>query len=155
MGADKAIEVGAGHAGSEESLRELRRLKARERQRAWRHANPERYRACRRRWYNKYKDRILAQSRVDKRKKLYGLSAEEYQFLLATQRGVCAICSQKETAILKGTLCDLSVDHDHRTDAVRGLLCSKCNSLLGYASDDPTRLLRALEYLKNGGALRL
>jgi hypothetical protein len=42
----------------------------------------------------------------------------------------------------------LSVDHDHVTGAVRGLLCSNCNLVLGYACDDVTVLQKAIGYLR-------
>ena len=41
------------------------------------------------------------------------------------------------------------VDHSHITNEVRGLLCSKCNSLLGMANDDIEILKKAIEYLKD------
>ncbi|MGD0053597.1 MAG: endonuclease domain-containing protein, partial [Vulcanimicrobiaceae bacterium] len=41
----------------------------------------------------------------------------------------------------------LHVDHDHRTNEVRGLLCRWCNQMLGSAKDDPARLRGAIDYL--------
>jgi hypothetical protein len=60
--------------------------------------------------------------------------------MLARQRGVCAICKRSDQ-----TLC---VDHCHATGKVRGLLCAKCNSTLGFCDDDPKRLLAAIAYLQ-------
>lgn len=53
------------------------------------------------------------------------MSREDYENLLQKQNNVCALC--------KGTngKNKLHIDHDHETGAVRGLLCAKCNSLLG------------------------
>jgi hypothetical protein len=39
------------------------------------------------------------------------------------------------------------VDHNHKTGAVRGLLCCKCNFILGHADDDVGILRRAISYL--------
>jgi hypothetical protein len=48
----------------------------------------------------------------------------------------------------KGVLLRLAVDHCHQTDRVRGLLCSKCNLLIGLAKEDPTILKTAASYLE-------
>lgn len=73
----------------------------------------------------------------------FGLTWDEYDFLLASQDYRCAICRGKPRKH------SLSVDHDHKTGEIRGLLCSRCNHrLLGSANDDPARLRAAADYLE-------
>jgi hypothetical protein len=72
--------------------------------------------------------------------KVYGISMADYEAMFERQGGACAIC--KRTGV---TLC---VDHCHLTGEVRGLLCSQCNSAIGFCSDDPAVLLAAAEYLQ-------
>lgn len=73
----------------------------------------------------------------------FGLSMSDYAQMLAAQSGVCAIC---ENTCSTGQR--LSVDHDHGTGKVRGLLCRKCNTAIGFLKDDPMLAERALDYLK-------
>jgi hypothetical protein len=73
-------------------------------------------------------------------KKVYGISMAEYEAMFERQGGACAIC--KRTGV---TLC---VDHSHLTGEVRGLLCSQCNSAIGFCSDDPAVLQAAAAYLQ-------
>jgi hypothetical protein len=85
----------------------------------------------------------------------YGISYTEYAQMYADQGGVCAICRNPETAKIPGRktskenagLRDLSVDHDHKTGAIRGLLCNACNHMLGEAKDNRNILLSAIQYL--------
>lgn len=77
----------------------------------------------------------------------FDLSPEEYQEMFDAQGGVCKICSKPETKIIRGFLANLSVDHDHATGEIRGLLCSACNLGLGYFRDDPQSLSSAIDYL--------
>lgn len=86
---------------------------------------------------------VKAQERAGKLRRAYGITVEEYEELLDRQDGVCAIC--------KGTNVDsrrLHVDHCHRTNKVRGLLCFRCNTLLGAGNDDVDLLQAAAEYLE-------
>lgn len=86
--------------------------------------------------------------RLSYRRKLhYGITQDAYDNLLYKQNGVCAICGNPETVIIRGTLCPLSVDHDHDTGAIRGLLCSTCNSALGLFKDNIENLSNAIDYL--------
>jgi len=74
---------------------------------------------------------------------IYGLTQEEFDFLMLCQDYRCAICGGKPRKHM------LSVDHDHKTGEVRGLLCSRCNhKLLGSANDDAERLRKAADYLE-------
>ena len=75
-------------------------------------------------------------------KKNYGITPEDYDEMLEAQSGVCAICEQN-----CGSGRRLAVDHNHATGAVRGLLCTKCNTSLGNANDDPQILIAMAMYL--------
>ncbi len=72
---------------------------------------------------------------------LYGITYEQYEALLQSQRGLCAIC--KQVPGRKG----LGVDHCHETGQIRGLLCSRCNTALGLLKDRAENCLRAADYL--------
>ena len=69
----------------------------------------------------------------NKRVKKYGITAFDFDRFLAQQKGVCAICKKNESHKNKK---NLSVDHDHTTGKVRGLLCHRCNTALGLFNDD-------------------
>ncbi len=84
-------------------------------------------------------------ARIERR---YGLSASDYDALLAAQEGCCAICHRH--AELLGR--PLAVDHDHETGRVRGLLCDDCNLGLGKFADRIALLEDAVAYLQNAGA---
>ena len=73
----------------------------------------------------------------------YGLAEGEYDRLYRLQSGVCAICKRATGATRK-----LSVDHDHSTGAVRGLLCRPCNDMLGHARNSDLFFYRAAGYLQ-------
>ena len=87
-------------------------------------------------------------------KRLYGITLEEYNERFKNQNYVCAICekeeSRKNTIEIDG-IKQLVVDHDHITNNVRGLLCTKCNTLLGFSGDNIEVLKRAIKYLKEAG----
>jgi hypothetical protein len=78
--------------------------------------------------------------------KMYGLSLEDYDRLLAEQDGGCAVCGATESGTYRGNPF-LHVDHDHATGEIRGLLCGKCNRMLGQAEDSVDRLMAAAAYL--------
>ncbi len=81
-------------------------------------------------------------------KKKYALTLEQFDAMLEEQLGLCAICGQPETHVNRYDAVDrLSVDHDHETGKVRGLLCRKCNIMLMGAKDDVHILRSAIRYL--------
>ena len=75
----------------------------------------------------------------------YNMTQEEYIFLSKLQGDKCAICKKLNTHATHGKLV---IDHDHKTNKVRGLLCSNCNCALGYFKDDPVNMQNAIEYLE-------
>lgn len=79
--------------------------------------------------------RARRQSRHLKAK--YGLTEDEYELMLEAQGGVCAICHRPERVRRGPGEPRLSVDHDHITGMVRGLLCQSCNVICGMFRDDP------------------
>jgi hypothetical protein len=88
--------------------------------------------------------------RASKLKSMYGITRDQYQQLLDEQNGVCAICKKSETRVHRGKVCELSVDHDENTGAVRGLLCFMCNLGIGCFYHEPGLLECAITYLQGG-----
>lgn len=78
------------------------------------------------------------------RVKSYFITDDEYDTILEEQGGACAICGNRDGNAVGFALC---VDHDHETGRVRGLLCVKCNLLIGHADENPETLKSASEYL--------
>lgn len=81
-------------------------------------------------------------------KTLYNLTVNEYNKLVERQNGLCAICGKVETANNQYGMFPLSIDHDHITGKVRGLLCQRCNRMLGHAKDNINILKKAIKYLR-------
>ena len=77
------------------------------------------------------------------------LTVEAYWRMHESQNGCCAICKKPETVKKLGRLMKLSVDHDHETNQIRGLLCCTCNRGLGMFKDSAETLLSAVHYLKH------
>lgn len=76
-------------------------------------------------------------------KSMYDISIEQYHEILEGQNHLCAICHLPEVAGRS-----LSIDHDHDTNKVRGLLCQKCNVAIGMLKEDENIIWNMLEYLK-------
>lgn len=74
----------------------------------------------------------------------YQLLPGDYDAMLASQGGGCAICDSRFNANGKPFV----VDHCHKTTKVRGLLCSTCNTGIGHLRDSEFLLARAIEYLR-------
>src|ERR1035437_9773262 len=76
-------------------------------------------------------------------KRKYNITQEQYNELFNKQNGKCAICGKHQSELKKA----LGIDHDHETGKNRGLLCDKCNLLLGHANDNVQVLTQAINYL--------
>lgn len=83
--------------------------------------------------------------------KRYGLTTEDYIDLEKSQDGLCKVCKEPEKQKRR-----LSVDHDHNCcsgasscgKCIRGLLCFRCNAILGQLNDDIEILQNMINYLK-------
>jgi len=82
----------------------------------------------------------------NKLRQRYDLAIEDYDAMFASQKNLCAICQRPERVEYKRRL---SVDHNHKTGKVRGLLCHHCNTAIGKFDDDPNLLDAASLYLKS------
>ena len=70
----------------------------------------------------------------------------QWKAILELQQNRCAVCDAEVT---------LYQDHSYRSGKTRGGLCRQCNCAIGMLKDSPSRLNRALAYLKNPPAKRL
>ena len=84
------------------------------------------------------------ESRKRKLKDNFDITPDEYNQMLQNQNGCCAICGKHFSEFDKS----LAVDHNHINGENRGLLCFKCNILLGYAEDDIEILQNSIIYLE-------
>lgn len=99
--------------------------------------------------YQKLKEQgvIFERQRRQKLMKIYKLSLNDYEQLLINQDSACAICGSKDPQNAGAK--HLYIDHCHQTNEVRGILCSKCNSGLGFFKDSTLFLANAIDYLNN------
>lgn len=106
--------------------------------RQWAIANPEKVKE----WVRLNPEKRYAQQRRWGYKRRYGITVADYDRMFTEQGGKCAIC--------RGDSCyeNLAVDHDHKTGAIRGLLCQNCNAGIGNLKDDPLVLEAAIAYLR-------
>jgi len=111
----------------------------------WAKENPEKRKTT----YKKYEENNKPKRRNWHLVKTYGITLTEYDSILKSQNNVCAICGEKESNTNNnGSIKPLSVDHNHKTGDVRGLLCDKCNNGLGKFRDNIEILNKAIKYLK-------
>ena len=86
------------------------------------------------RWYEKNKARVVARMKERYQQKRSQLLKELSQ--------ECAICKDNKSALV--------LDHDHHTGVVRGLLCRRCNLVLGYLREEIELLRKMISYIMEG-----
>lgn len=86
----------------------------------------------------------------------FNLTLEQYENMFKYHNDKCAICNKPETRKPKNSkkVYNLCIDHCHKNESkgimkIRGLLCHKCNHMIGHANDDINILRRAISYLES------
>lgn len=77
----------------------------------------------------------------------YGIDIEEFDRIWSSQGETCAVCEGRHSDSARNRR--PTVDHDHKTGRVRGLLCFTCNTSIGKLGDTYEALQRAADYLKD------
>jgi len=120
-------------------LKNIDRLREAERQ--YRSDNKDKRYEYHKQWKRDNPERLAIIETRRRLKKNYNMTIEDYESLLLSQSGRCAICFT-----LPGDQ-KLVVDHCHKTNTVRGLLCSSCNRGIGLLQDSLLVVRSAVEYL--------
>lgn len=114
---------------------------------AWYKANQPRELARRKSWAKRHPERVKAKNKAwrlanpdklknIKLKQLYGITLNQFNVMLKTQKSKCLICRRAVKLV---------VDHCHKTGRVRGLLCSKCNMVFGWFEKHCKKILKYAE----------
>lgn len=122
--------------------------KNRENQRKYRKKHPE----VAKEYYQRHKEKLSEKCKAYRKtekgakarkntllKSRYNVTLEFYEKLYKKQKGKCAICNQEK---------ELHIDHNHKTEKIRGLLCWACNISLGYMKENIKYILNMIKYLK-------
>lgn len=112
--------------------------------------NPEKWKKEYQRSYSAQKRRGGDRYSLLKVLKERKVNVDQYEKILKKQGNKCAICSQPESRIdhRKNEPMRLVIDHCHETKEFRGLICHRCNIVLGCAKDSEEILSEAIKYLK-------
>lgn len=73
-------------------------------------------------------------------RRLYGITLEQFKRMLEAQGGGCSVCGEKVGKLV--------VDHCHKTQKVRSVLCNGCNRALGYVKENPNKLRALAAYVE-------
>ena len=141
------LKIAAYRLKNPEKIREINRRSA-----AKARLNPEKVETIRA-YQADYRAKNREVLRDKERERRFGITRQEYAEMFHAQNGVCAICSQPETATRHGRIKALAVDHDHINGNVRGLLCADCNTGIGKLKENRDIMVSAIRYLdKHKGA---
>lgn len=103
----------------------------------------ERYRDTKRKWVAANKEHVVFTEENRRLLRTYGIDLAEYNRMFESQKGCCAMCGRHQSEFKK----KLSVDHNHRTNQVRELLCGPCNQALGYIRENVKTAQKMIDYI--------
>lgn len=112
--------------------------------------NPEKAAQWKHTHYMNNRAKYLAIERERAMVKRYGVTMEKYLEMLDAQGAKCLICGSDKPD-RNGHFEVFAIDHDHVTGKVRGLLCIKCNSCLGWYEANSKSIVGYLETSSSRG----
>lgn len=112
------------------------------RSRIYRNTHKESCQKTRRKWAESNREKKALLTKKSALKTRYGMTLEGLNSLFLEQNGKCAICQASFAIDL------LKVDHCHKTNKIRGLLCNGCNVGLGAFRESPAHLIAAAEFIQ-------
>lgn len=118
----------------------------------WREINREDYNKKRKLWADKYRLKRIKQARDSHLRVKFNITQNDYDKILKTQNNVCAICKEngKDKKSKDGkTIRFFHIDHCHKTNKIRGILCQSCNIGIGKLRDSVKVLESAISYIRN------
>ena len=116
-------------------------------EKVWRDSHKEQTARYQKSWRQRNPEKVAEYNRSPRNfhlRRRYGIGAADRQTLLDSQNGGCALCKRTDKK--------LTIDHDHETEKLRGLLCYSCNMGLGLFKDSPWLLQEAIAYLERNKA---
>lgn len=121
--------------------------------------DPEAFYANQRKTVNERRTRQMAENPLKETRRRkgnymqykYGISIADFDKMIAATDNRCECCGKHHDELPEGKHHDtrLHVDHCHTSGRVRGLLCFKCNVLMGLADESPETLKNAVAYLES------
>ncbi len=110
--------------------------------RVWYRNNVDRAKAASTKWFsdNPEKAKLIRKKAFLKHR--YGITPEQVEKMQQSQEGLCACCKIRPAKL---------IDHNHTTGKVRDLLCSQCNTVVGFLEINIGISNLALEYIKKHG----
>ena len=106
--------------------------------------NPAPYRE----YFNDFARRWRAKNPYRSNARAIGVDLHAVLALAAKQNGLCALCGNPERDFQNGKRRALSIDHCHKRNQLRELLCRRCNTILGMVNDSPDHLRIAAAYIE-------
>lgn len=146
-----------------------------EKDRRWKELNREKHCESSKRWKKNNRERVNQWNREDREKdpgkykewarigrerlgelrtikevtRIRGITLDQYYSLVGSQNNKCGICGESETRKNRmGNVARLAIDHCHKTQKVRALLCHGCNTGIGKFKESIELMGKAIEYLK-------
>jgi hypothetical protein len=134
------------------AYRQLRKQDFKEYDQHYQVTHREELNAYKKKYYLINREQVLANHRVNRSSiketaliRKYGIDRNSYEQMLKDQGNVCKICRGDQWG---GRWNIPYVDHDHTTGRVRGILCLKCNTAIGYLKDSANIAYAAASYLR-------